>query len=136
MRTLLACLCCIALWGCAWSPETKLEEATYQAFSAYDTAQSMQQAKRPDCYQESRFPTVNLLGRHPSASSQLEWGVARGAIHIGVTSLLEAEDAPVWVRRVWQGVTIGIEAGESWHNQTLGLRFSSATPPAYAPCLK
>jgi hypothetical protein len=126
-----------ALAGCAgWSTETKVEEAAYQALSAYDTVQSIHGANNPACYTESRWPTANVIGPHPSPSTALAWGVARSGLHLAVTALLEEQEAPRWVQRVWQGTNLAFEGRNVWQNQAIGLRFSSGAPPKDAPCLR
>lgn len=125
----------LTLTGCAdWSRETRIEEATYQVLSAVDTAQTFQAARHPECYGEGDPITSVVIGQHPKPGAVLGYGIARAGLHAFVTDWMVRDDASPTALRIWQALTLGIEGRDVRNNWVIGLRFSSATPPAYAPC--
>jgi hypothetical protein len=119
MRRLLSfAVLIIACSGCAgWTRETKIEESAYQTLSAIDIHQSVNVANDPAHFWENGYAASACIGQHPSSGSQIAWGVARSAIHLGVTQMLVTEQAPTWAMRAWQIVTIADEG------HTVGLNF-------------
>jgi len=121
--------------GCAeWSSETRTEEAAYQVLSAVDTLQSYQGARHPECYQESDRVTQAFVGRQPAPSSTIAYGIGRGVLHAYVTEILEVTEAKPWWKRLWQFTNLAVEGRDVRNNWIIGLRLTSASPPAYAPC--
>lgn len=108
--------------GCAsWSPETRTLETTYQTLHAIDVAQTVAIARNPEDYAERN--QAWLLGEHPKVGGVLAWGAANAVVHAAVTGWLEDREAPRWVRRTWQAVTIGEKAYNVGRNWSIGLRF-------------
>ena len=60
-----------------------------------------------------------LLGEHPSASRTRNYFIAGGLAHAGITALLPQGK----YRTLWQGVTLGVEAGFVYTNYQIGIRF-------------
>jgi len=117
-----------ALGGCAsWSPETRIEEAAYQALNVADYAQTREVARRADCYHE--VDSAWIVGAHPSERSTTALFAAQAALHLGVTAILEDRGAPPWAVRLWQAATIGLEGREVYRNWQIGLRFGSTAAP-------
>ena len=121
----------LLLAGCAtWSTETKYSEGAWQALHAADVAQTLQIARNPDCFYEKDPVTSRLIGKHPSQGAVLAWGAGTAAAHAIVTHELEKHDAPRWVRRTWQAVTIGGKAQVVGANWSIGLRFGGVEKQA------
>jgi len=115
----------LLLSGCShWSTETKVEEAVYQSLSAVDAAQTIQGLRQP-CYSESN----HVLGSHPSPAEVVGFRALVGGIHFAVTSMLEDQDADLWVKRMWQGVFIFTEGRAVYMNWSLGATPVGATCP-------
>lgn len=91
------------LAGCSSVPRAEL---AWQALHAVDVAQTVQIA-RSDCFWEDDPITSKLIGEHPSTGEAIAWGVAWGGLHLGVTRMLEAWEAPRWAQVGWQALTIG-----------------------------
>lgn len=110
-----------------WSTETKVEEVAYQTVSAADTWQSLNIAHHPHDVYESYPTTSYVLGTHPSVGVTLAWGVGRGVFHLLITDALERNNAPRWLQRTWQAVTLLDESNTVRRNWTVGLHFGA--PP-------
>ena len=90
--------------------EIPREEYGYQLIHLVDSAQTVQIARsKSDCFWESAPGTEQLIGKHPSTSGALMWGIGAAAAHLGVSMWLE-DHAPRWVYTSWQSVTIGRSA--------------------------
>ena len=143
MHNLSVCVKCVGiatavtfLAGCTgWSTEMKVEETAYQALSLYDTAQTVQTARHPECYSESDPLTSAILGSHPRPNAVIGYGIARAGLHAFVTDWMQKDGASPTALRIWQGLTIVYEANDVRKNAVIGLRFGSAHVPSYAPCL-
>ena len=112
----------LAFVGCATLPtEQRAEEATYQALLVSDTIQSINGAvAHPDVYRE----TNRILPSHPNAVQTIAVMGAQAALHGLVTQQLYNRNAPIWAQRIWQAVTIGMEADTVRGNWQIGLRLS------------
>jgi hypothetical protein len=119
---------CFVLGGCAgqWNPETKVEEAVYQTASAVDIAQSLAISRNPDRLQEIGWPTASVIGSHPTAAATVAWGVGRGLAHAFVTDQLVGCGANDTVLRIWQGVSIGVEANTVLQNHSIGIGYTGS----------
>jgi hypothetical protein len=114
---------CILLSGCAWSPETRVEEAAFAVVHAADTAQTMQIERHPQCYAEVGM--ASIAGDHPSTAGVLAWSAVTEAIHLGITNELEVENTPRWLRRAWQTLSFTASASSVGHNFSIGIRLGS-----------
>lgn len=64
---LLTTLCLLALLqGCSTWQEMPLHEKTFHVMNAVDYGQTVNIARRPDCFREVGFPTKQMWGSHPS----------------------------------------------------------------------
>jgi hypothetical protein len=137
MNRLMTFAACLMLTGCAdWSRETKVEESAYQVLGVVDTIQTYHATQRPECYGEGDPVTSFVIGNHPKPGSVIAWGVVRAGLHAWVTDWMVRDDASPMALRIWQGLSIGIETYDVGRNWNIGLRFGSAKPPSYAPCLR
>lgn len=129
MKLIAAFAASVLVSGCAsYSTETKIEESVYQVVSAADVAQSIQISKHPEHYAEVGIITKDVIGSHPSVAATVAWGAARGGLHWLITDQLEKHEASPWVKRVWQAVSIGVEADAVHSNWQIGLHFGNAYP--------
>ncbi len=65
--TRLALLATLALLsGCETFSAMPAHEKTWHLLNAIDTGQTINAARRPDCWREVGFPTRQLAGEHPS----------------------------------------------------------------------
>lgn len=120
---------CLLLGGCvSLSRETLVEESTYQVIHAVDWKQTLEGANAHPRYFEQYGGLGWAVGRTPTDTQiNVAMGVTAG-VHYSVTLLLEAWNAPRWVRRSWQAVTIGSAAYTVGHNWSIGLHIDSASP--------
>jgi hypothetical protein len=87
-----------------FSAETVVEESVYQALHVIDAAQTVYIAKHPDQYYEKESGLI--IGRHPSESTVIKFMAADAIVHIAVTTALVKLDAPAWLTRTWELITI------------------------------
>jgi len=94
------------LAGCAsLSTETKIEEGVWQTLNVVDAVETYRgPVQQPSCFHEQG--TYGILPTHPTAAQLSGWTVGFGAVHFGVTALLEEHHANPWVTRLWEMVTI------------------------------
>lgn len=89
-----------------FSKETWREELSWQALNLLDTATTATYRSRyPNCAKEAGSWQV-FIGQHPSTGKALLGGAIAAGSHYAITVALENHDAPRWIRRVWQAVTI------------------------------
>ena len=81
------------------------QEATWQALHVIDVAQTLNAAS-DDCYAEDAWLTQRLIGKQPSDTQVLAWGVGTALAHWAISRTLEARDAPQWLQRMWSYGTI------------------------------
>lgn len=122
MRRLLTPLI-LCLTGC---------ETTFQVLNAVDFSQTVNTARRPDCYEEGDPLARAIIGEHPSEAGVIAYGVAYGAAHYAISAWLDRQveatddDGWIWIRKGWHLVTIIGAADNVIHNHSIGLRpFSS-----------
>lgn len=96
----------VALSACSTLPPAEL---AWQLTHAVDVAQTVQIA-RSECFREDDPLTRAMTGEDPSVGEAVAWGVAWSGLHLGVTRMLEAWEAPGWVQGTWQALTIGNSA--------------------------
>lgn len=127
VRQAAAAIAALALLsGCAhWSPETRALEATYLTVHAVDVAQTLTIARNPDTVHEAN--EAWLLGEQPSQGRVMVWGVAGALLHMAVTDQLERREAPRWLKRSWQAISIGRRATTVQENHELGIRLDGLT---------
>lgn len=123
MKTLSA-LVLLLLTGCVsspstWSKETRYSEYGYQTVHVIDLGQTLDIRNNPGLKESNWF-----LGSHPGTGKVIVWYVGTAAGHGFVTSALEREGAPVWLKRTWQAVTIGDAVNAVYGNYRLGLKVS------------
>ncbi|MGE0621160.1 MAG: hypothetical protein AB7I04_21920 [Pseudomonadales bacterium] len=90
--------------GCQ-SLELSGEEITWQTLHAIDVAQTLSAADDP-CYVEDAVVTRALIGSQPSQGEVLLWGAGMAVGHAWVSSFLQNQDAPMWLRKTWSYATI------------------------------
>lgn len=112
----------LLLQGCAamplaWVKENQRLELAYQAVHVIDLAQTLQISKHPELRESNWF-----LGEHPRSSKIAVWYAGTAYGHAFVTSALERENAPRWMCRTWQALTIGDAINAVYGNYRLGLK--------------
>ena len=95
-----------------WSTADTKWEAAYLVLHAVDWRQTHFIATEPGHQEANRF-----LGPHPTNSEINRYFIATALLHVGVAYVL-----PPKARRVWQYLTIGIEAGTVARNFNFGGR--------------
>lgn len=125
---ILATVVMLALSVCAaksaqagdWTTEQKVTEGIYQAMHFADTLQTIDIAKNPQRFQETNL----MIGAHPTTRVVDEYMTAEAIAHFAVSEALIKLDAPNWVVRTWETVTIGREVSNLRGNYKIGVRFS------------
>jgi hypothetical protein len=103
-----------------FSTETVVEESVYQALHAIDIAQTVYIAKHPDQFYEKEIDWA--VGRHPAEARVLQYMVGDAALHVALTFVLVKADAPRWVTRSWELLTIGASANNVRGNYNVGIK--------------
>ncbi len=84
IRITLICFAFATLTGCATWEEMPLHEKAFHTMNVIDTGQTINIARRPDCFREVGFPTQQLIGSHPSETEVYLTSAAFGlAYHYG-----------------------------------------------------
>jgi hypothetical protein len=96
-------------------------EKVWQALHAVDVAQTLSAARDP-CYRENAWLTRQLIGRQPSDTAVLAWGVGTAVFHAWLSHEMEARGAPTWVRMAWELGTLGQTAYAIGSNHQNGVR--------------
>jgi len=95
-----------------WRQEDTYRELAWTAFLVVDYGQTMNIARNPE-----RFKEYNpILGEHPSQSSVGLYMLSAAIIHPIISYYL-----PPKYRRIWQYISIGIEAGAVGNNFGAGI---------------
>lgn len=99
-----------------WSSVEKQKEALYLALHGIDWAQtrhlSRNFANNPDWHEQNP-----ILGMHPSTDAVDAYFAATGLAHLYV-----ADKLPEGWRKIFQNLSIGVEAGAAGNNERLGLK--------------
>ena len=103
-----------------WGTETKVEESLYQALHLIDTAQTLYISKHPDRFYE--VESAWAIGRHPSPSRVIGYMALDAAGHAAITATLVSLNAPSWVTRTWELLTIGDSAHCVGNNFRIGIK--------------
>lgn len=121
----------LALAACSDLPISRTEQV-YQVANALDWAETINVARRPDCYAEGGWPTKSIIGAHPSVGSVVIFGAAQAVLHALVSTWLDREG---WARTlaVWQASTISIESYDVVHNTRMGLRPFASGSDCHGP---
>ena len=140
-----AILGCAMASGCATLqiyPDSVPTEVAYQALNAADFAQTVTVARNPDRYQESAWPTHDIIGTHPSPQGAVAFGAVQGVIHYAVTGWLDREadatGAPGWnvAKWVWNIGTLYSPAHNVIRNHEIGLTLFGGRQPDPPPPIK
>ncbi len=113
----------VLLTGCVqfdntWRTENRRLETAYQIVHAVDFAQTLQIENRPEL-RESNW----LLGDHPTKGKIFVGYMVTAYGHTLITDQLDKRNAPVWVCRTWQALTILDAANAVRGNYQLGLKW-------------
>lgn len=144
MKLIALALASLALSGCAFQiqlggPKPHLErssaETIYQSLLVLDASQTVNLARRPDCYYE-RGLFREIGGEHPSEGGvALSWAVV-STTHSIVSGFLSRQaddsDGKGWrfMYNAWQAVTIADRVRGVYNNHQNGLRpFGSGASP-------
>ena len=103
-----------------FSTETVIEESVYQALHVIDASQTVYIARHPDQYYEKESGWI--IGHHPSEADVIRFMAADAVIHIAVTTALVKVDAPRWVTRTWELLTIADTANCVRGNVKIGIK--------------
>lgn len=96
-----------------WTSDDTKRQAVYLTLHAVDWMQTRHIAKNPTLFSESN----PLLGRHPSVSKVNKYFIATALMHTGISYALPPE-----YRKVFQYITIGVQAGYVTHNYNVGVK--------------
>lgn len=97
-----------------WTREDTYRELTFQGLLVVDYLQTRTIVRNPDKY----FEYNPIIGKHPNQKNVDIYMVSCAIIHPVVSYYL-----PPKYRKVWQYVTIGIEAGAVGNNLRIGVSF-------------
>jgi hypothetical protein len=121
---LLIIWACLYAGSCAhagdWSTETKIEEALYQSLHVIDASQTVYIARHPDQYYEKESGW--LIGAHPSESRAIQYMALDAVGHAALTATLVSLNAPRWMTRTWELLTIADTANCVRGNFKIGIR--------------
>lgn len=106
----------------ACANETVIEEVTFQSLNVLDMSQTLYISKHPEAWYEKE--SAWIVGEHPSQRSVMEYMAAEAIIHATVTVALADANAPKWLQRTWQFVTIADKAHCVGHNFSIGIRLA------------
>lgn len=102
--------------------ETVVEESIYQALHVVDAAQTVYIAKNPDRFYEKE--SAWAIGAHPTEGKVIQYMAIEAGVHVAVTVALVRLDAPRWLTRTWELVTIGDSARCVGNNYRIGIKAS------------
>ena len=134
MKTIIAAagLAVLMLTGCTtWKPETQAEEATFLTLHAVDGLQTANIATMSNhggcggqihCYERE---SAWAIGCDPSPRSTAAYFAALAVAHVAITNLMVEHDAPNWMLRTWELVSIGWDVRDVSHNAEIGIRLYS-----------
>jgi hypothetical protein len=108
------------VYSADFSTETVVEESVYQALHVIDASQTVYIARHPDQYYEKESGWV--IGRHPSEAGVIRFMAADALVHVAVTTALVKLDAPRWLTRTWELVTIADTANCVRGNFKIGIK--------------
>jgi hypothetical protein len=122
LATLLALLLCTS--ARATDFESLSEEFVFQSVHAIDWNQTQQIAEQSARYHENgnAFDAGWVIGEHPSIAHVNAYFIGEATLHAAVTLAAVKLNAPRWVLRTWQAVTIAVDANMVARNASLGLR--------------
>lgn len=131
MKIAIATAIVLSLSACSALPrarESVAAEVVFQTANAVDWSQTINTARRPDCYVENDPVTRAMFGQHPSSGEVGAAWALQATLHLAISGWLdrqvEATDAEGWraVRIAWQILTI-VNAGKNIRdNHSVGLR--------------
>ncbi len=98
--------------GERWSKDEVALEAVYQTLQFIDYRQTLSIAE-DDEYTENNI----FLGKNPQDEYIHAYFLAAALGHVAITEMLSPK-----YRRIWQMITIGIEAGYVTHNYSIGVQ--------------
>lgn len=104
-----------------WDKESRYEERAYQALNLIDSAQTMRIALHPNQWGERE--SAWYMSEHPSMFTAGAFGLIKAFGHAEATQALYDNDAPPWLIRGWQVITIGDVAQAVYGNYRAGLSF-------------
>lgn len=117
----------VVLSGCATVNDNL--ELGWQAEHVVDVLQTEHGAASDACYYEGDPATRAVIGMKPSRAAVAGWGVGFGALHYGVTRVLERWGMP-WMATAWEAATIVDTAAVIGHNYQVGIRLGARNRPA------
>jgi len=117
----LACIRCGQAHAGEWTTEDKVEETIYQTANFVDLMQTVYIARHPDKFAESE--SAYIIGTHPDSATVYGYMAASGIVHAIGTELLIQMEAPRWVKRTWQGVTIGDKVNCIRRGISIGIKY-------------
>lgn len=114
----------LALSGCSAVPLTRVNqtlEGGYQVAHLVDTLQTLHGPASDRCYQENDMATRGMIGRLPSKTGVVAWGLGEAAVHYGVYRLL-ADNGHNYLASAWEAVTVTATVSAVASNYQLGIR--------------
>lgn len=93
------------------------EEYAWQALHLVDVVQTYKIASQPDRYYENN----PILGRHPSKTDVIVWGVATSVLHAGLIMYMQEQDVDPRFIKFVQYVSITHKGIVVYKNFNIGL---------------
>lgn len=115
MRYLLFLLFPCSCMAGDWTTADTVRQGVFTGLTVIDWAQTRYIAKHPYTFSE----TNGVLGDHPSVGKVNNYFATAIVGHAAVSYMLP----PAW-REGWQYVWIGVESQKTYHNHSIGIRFS------------
>ena len=105
-RNILLSIVVLSLSACATlSPETKAEEAVWQGANAMDAYSTNRMVNDYHGSESGQWQYISG-GHHPNTGQIVLNAAVWGGMHFAVTSWLSDHNAPKWLQRTWQLVTL------------------------------
>lgn len=113
--------------GCSHAADTETiaEEVAFQAVHLVDTGQTVWMSSHEDRFYE-RSNVLDggwIIGARPSQARVWQYMAGEALAHALFTAVLVHYHAPRWSIRVWEAVTIAVDADTIAHNASIGVRF-------------
>jgi hypothetical protein len=124
---LIICLVVACLTGCATAPSPRLERA-WHVSNTLDYAQTVNIAKRPDCFREVDPVTSAVFGEQPSKRTVAVEYIVTTAAHRMIADWLtrkaENSDSTAWYRaaNAWHWGTLAYSVRTVARNHSIGMR--------------
>ena len=122
MTRLALLLATLALSGCAPIASMPAHEKAFHALNLLDTGQTINTARRPDCYREIGFPTTQLVGEHPSELEIYATSASYSYLYHRFARIEPETRTGKLAQRALGWAIVGAKAATVWENNREGVR--------------